>query len=234
MFTNKEHRGPFEFAEELGSLSLDPDTVENVIPVQSYGSSDNDLLLGSFEKEDSRAVANNDSAYSAPGYSTSLIPDADLLTLTMPSIPSQPSPVLVDLLGLGTPDAPPPPALKLNPKGVLDPGSFQRKWGQLTTTVSQELALNPQGVAALAAPQALLRHMQGRSIQCIASGGQPPNLKFFFFAQRDGETSSFFLVECLINTSSAKAQIKIKTEDPNLSEPFSALFQSALTELSPS
>lgn len=234
MFTDKEHRGPFEFAEELGSLTLDPDSVENVISVQSYGSSDNDLLLSSFEKEESGAVANNDSAYSSPAYSTSLIPDADFLSLTAPSIPSQPSSVLDDLLGLGMPVTPPPLALKLNPKAVLDPGSFQRKWGQLTTTVSQELTLNPQGAAALAVPQALLRHMQGHSIQCIASGGQPPNLKFFFFAQRDGETSTFFLVECLVNTSSAKAQMKIKTEDPSLSEPFSALFQSALSSLSPS
>lgn len=233
MFTDKEHRGPFEFAEELGSLTLDPDSVENVISVQSYGSSDNDLLLSSFEKEESGAVANNDSAYSSPAYSTSLIPDADFLSLTAPSIPSQPSSVLDDLLGFGMPVTP-PLALKLNPKAVLDPGSFQRKWGQLTTTVSQELTLNPQGAAALAVPQALLRHMQGHSIQCIASGGQPPNLKFFFFAQRDGETSTFFLVECLVNTSSAKAQMKIKTEDPSLSEPFSALFQSALSSLSPS
>lgn len=93
----------------------------------------------------------------------------------------------------------------------------------------QEHSLNPQGVAALITPQALLRHMQSHSIQCIASGGQSPNFKFFFFAQK-AEDSSIYLVECKINTSSAKAQITIKVDDPNTSQEFSTLFQSALSK----
>ncbi|KAH0467587.1 hypothetical protein IEQ34_002620 [Dendrobium chrysotoxum] len=242
MFTDKEHRGPFEFAEELGSLSLGTDSVENVIPAQSYEASDNDLLLSTSEKEESRGLGNNDSAYSAPGYDTSLIsledkqvqPESNFLSLAVPTMPSHTSSVLDDLLGLGTTIIRPPPTLKLNPKAVLDPSNFQRKWGQLTTSLTEEFSINPQGVVALTVPQALHRHMQGHSIQCIASGGQPPSLKFFFFAQKEGETSPFFLVECLINTSSAKAQINIKTEDPSLSEQFSTLFQSALLALSPS
>ncbi|PKU68405.1 beta-adaptin-like protein A [Dendrobium catenatum] len=242
MFTDKEHRGPFELAEELGSLSLGTGSVEHVIPAQSYEASDNDLLLGTSEKEESRGLGNNDSAYSAPGYDTSLIsledkqvqPESNFLSLAVPTMPSHTSSVLDDLLGLGTPIIPPPPTLKLNPKAVLDPSNFQRKWGQLTTSLTEEFSINPQGAVALKVPQALHRHMQGHSIQCIASGGQPPSLKFFFFAQKEGETSPFFLVECLINTSSAKAQINIKAEDPTLSEPFSTLFRSALLALSPS
>lgn len=54
--------------------------------------------------------------------------------------------------------------------------------------------------------------MQGQYIQCIASGGQAPNLKFFF-AQKADDSPAFFLVECLISTSSAKVQIKIKADD---------------------
>lgn len=92
----------------------------------------------------------------------------------------------------------------------------------------QELTVSPQGAAALTAPQALLRHMQGHSIQCIASGGQSPNLKFFFFAQK-AEESSIFLIECKINTSSAKTQITIKADDQSMSQAFSTLFQSALS-----
>ncbi|XP_020599817.1 beta-adaptin-like protein A [Phalaenopsis equestris] len=242
MFTDKEHRGPFEFSEELGSLSLDAGSVENVIPAQSFEASDNDLLLSTSEKEESRGLSNNDSAYSAPGYDASLIsledkqgqPESNFASLAMPTMLSQASSVLDDLLGLGTLDIRPPPTLKLNPKAVLDPGSFQRKWGQLATSLLQEFSINPEGVVALTIPHTLHKHMQGHSIQCIASGGQPPNLKFFFFAQKDGENSPFFLVECLINTSSTKAQINIKAEDPSLSEPFSALFQSALLALGPS
>lgn len=89
--------------------------------------------------------------------------------------------------------------------------------------------ISPRGVAALTAPQALLRHMVGHSIHCIASGGQSPNFKFFFFAQK-AEVASNFLVECIINTSSAKAQIKIKADDESTSRAFWDLFQSALSK----
>lgn len=88
--------------------------------------------------------------------------------------------------------------------------------------------MSPQGVAGLITPQAFLRHMQGHSIHCIASGGQAPNFKFFFFAQKADEPSTF-LVECIINTSSAKAQIKIKADDQTMSQTFLASFQSALS-----
>ncbi|PSS02624.1 Beta-adaptin-like protein [Actinidia chinensis var. chinensis] len=137
-----------------------------------------------------------------------------------------------DLLGLGLPvapnPAPSPPLLKLNARAVLDPSTFQQKWRQLPISVSQEYSMNPQGVAALTTPQSLLQHMQGNSIQCIASGGQAPNFKFFFFAQK-AESSSIFLVECVINSASCKAQLKIKADDQSTSQAFSALFQSALS-----
>lgn len=73
--------------------------------------------------------------------------------------------------------------------------------------------------------------MQSNSILCIASGGQAPNFKFFFYAQKADDllsATSFFLVECLINNSSAKAQIKIKADDKSTAPAFSSLFQSAL------
>lgn len=240
MFIDKEHRGPFEFSEDIGNLSVGADSEVNVIPAQRYEASDNDLLLSTSEKEESRGATNDGSAYSAPDYdgsSVSLV-SSQMQSETAYSNPglhtSQAAFAIDDLLGLGVSVAPPPPSLKLNPKAVLDPGTFQRKWSQLATSLSQECSLSPQGVAALTTPQALLRHMQGHSIQCIASGGLAPNFKFFFFAQKADDSSSFFLVECVINSSSAKAQIKIKADDPSVSEAFSACFQSALSKLSPS
>ncbi|KAF4385225.1 hypothetical protein G4B88_026508 [Cannabis sativa] len=92
----------------------------------------------------------------------------------------------------------------------------------------REYSLSSEGVRALTTPQTLPRHMQNSSIHCIASGGQSPNLKFFFYAQK-AEESSTFLVECLINTSSSKAQIKIKADDQTASQQFSSLFQTALS-----
>lgn len=93
----------------------------------------------------------------------------------------------------------------------------------------QEYSLSPQGIASLTTPNALLRHMQSHSIHCIASGGQSPNFKFFFFAQK-AEAASIYLVECIINTSSAKSQIKVKADDQSSSQAFSTLFQSALSK----
>ncbi|RWR77412.1 beta-adaptin-like protein A isoform X1 [Cinnamomum micranthum f. kanehirae] len=240
MFTDKEHRGPFEFSEELGSLSVGEESADNVIQSRRFEASDNDLLLSTTEKEENKVPSNNGSAYSAPDFdvsSASLVAmpghsESAVSIINLPTHAPESSSGIDDLLGLGLPATiPSPPPLKLNAKPVLDPGTFQRKWGQLPISLSQEESLSPHGTAALTTPQVLLRHMQSHSIQCIASGGQAPNFKFFFFAQKADDTAAFFLVECLINTSSAKAQIKIKADDGSASAAFSALFRSALSAL---
>lgn len=238
MFTDKEHRGPFEFSDELGNLAI---RTESDVPVHVVEANDKDLLLGTSEKEESRGSGTNGSAYTAPLYDTSLLSTATQVQPELPisnpaaaGLSPQSSLAIDDLLGLGLPaapaptPAPSPPSLKLNAGAVLDPGTFQQKWRQLPICLSEELSVSPQGAAALTTPQALLRHMQGHSIQCIASGGQSPNLKFFFFAQK-AEESSIFLIECKINTSSAKTQITIKADDQSMSQAFSTLFQSALS-----
>ncbi|KAF5193777.1 Beta-adaptin-like protein a [Thalictrum thalictroides] len=232
MFTDKEHRGPFEFSEEIGNLSVGEETADTVTQAQRVEASDNDLLLSTSEKEDSRGPSNNGSAYSAPSYDAALQIQSEV-TVSSSSLPSyapQPSLPIDDLLGLSVSAAPSPPPLKLNPKAVLDPGTFQRKWGQLTVSSSQDCSISPQGVAALSTPQVLQKHMQGHSIHCIASGGQAPNFKFFFFAQKAEEPTNFFLVQCLYNTSSAQAQIKIKADDPSTSDAFAILFLSVLSK----
>lgn len=134
LFTDKEHRGPFEFSEELGSIAVGPDTSDNVIPAQGYEASDNDLLLSTSEKEESRVPLNNDSAYSAPDFNASSVP---LVNIQGPSAAGFSDSGIDDLLGLGISVASPPPSLKLNPKAVLDPGTFQRKWAQLAISLSQ-------------------------------------------------------------------------------------------------
>jgi len=242
MFTDKEHRGPFEYSEDLTNLTVGTEAQENVISAQRYQENDNDLLLSTSDKEDNGTRASNGSAtstYNAPSdlIGSSLISsqtpaEASLINTGGPTYSSQSNFSLDDLLGLGvteTPTPPPPPALTLNSKPVLDPGTFQRKWGQLALALTQECSLSPQGAASLMNPQSLIRHMQSNYIQCIASGGQPPNYKFFFYAQKDGATA-FFLVECIVNTASAKAQLKIKGDDGTAAEAFSTLFQSALSK----
>ncbi|KAG2590258.1 hypothetical protein PVAP13_5NG139700 [Panicum virgatum] len=201
MFTDKEHRGPFEYSEDLTNLTVGTEAQENVISAQRYQENDNDLLLSTSDKEDNGTRASNGSAtstYNAP---------SDLIGSSL--ISSQ-TPAETSLIN-------------------TDPGTFQRKWGQLALALTQECSLSPQGAASLMNPQSLIRHMQSNYIQCIASGGQPPNYKFFFYAQKDGATA-FFLVECIVNTASAKAQLKIKADDGTAAEAFSTLFQSALSK----
>ncbi|KAK4787411.1 hypothetical protein SAY86_011244 [Trapa natans] len=231
MFTDKEHRGPFEFSDELGNLSIEPD-----VSAQHVEADDEDLLLSTSEKGDVGFPLNG-SSYSAPSYDSSKPLSASNtssdLAILETSVHHQASASLAidDLLGLGlsTTPAPAPPTLSLNPKAILDPGTFQQKWRQLPVSLSLELNVSPRGVAALTTPQALIMHMQGNSIHCIATGGQSPNFKFFFFAQKSEELSNF-LVECIISTSSSKAQMKIKADDQNSSQAFSALFVTALSK----
>ncbi|GMI88498.1 Adaptor protein complex protein 4B [Hibiscus trionum] len=237
MFTDKEHRGPLEFADELGNLSI-VEAADNVVSSQRVEENDKDLLLTTVEKEETRGSSNNGSAYTVPYDSSASVFASQ--TQIEPAI-SNPTTAghsqqaifgIDDLLGLGmpaVPDVPSPPQLKLNTKAALDPSAFQQKWRQLPVALSQELSLSPQAVAALTVPQALLRHMQSHSIHCIASGGQSPNFKFFFFAQKYEEPLNY-LVECIINTSSAKAQVKIKADDQSTSQAFSTLFESALSK----
>ncbi|KAJ0809025.1 putative clathrin/coatomer adaptor, adaptin-like, armadillo-like helical, TBP domain superfamily [Helianthus annuus] len=204
MFTDKEHQGPFAFSEEVGNIAVDND--------------DEDLLLGSTTKQDSSSL---------PHQTAALVS----LDQTEPHA-EQTNSVIDDLFGLGlsSSPAPAPPPLKLNAKAVLDPTTFQQKWRQLPVSTSQEVSISPQGVAAMTSPQVLVRHMQQlHCIHCIASGGQAPNFKLFFFAQKADEPSSNFLVECVVNLSTSKAHIKIKVDDETASQAFSALFQSAFS-----
>ncbi|KAL5081585.1 hypothetical protein RYX36_010006 [Vicia faba] len=67
-----------------------------------------------------------------------------------------------DLFGLyfsvGTATAPPPPPLTLNPKVVLDSGTFQQQWRQLPISSSEEYSLSPLGIASLTTPHATFHH----------------------------------------------------------------------------
>lgn len=219
MFTDKEHQGAFGFSEEVGNLSIGADDQTIV------AANDEDLLLSTTEKEDGNN--NNSSAYDNNNSQGALLS----LNQTETAHAQQPNSSIDDLFGLGMElGLTAPPSLKLNAKAVLDPTTFQQKWRQLPVSVSQDGSISVQGVTAMTSPQALVRHMQLHNIQCIASGGQSPNFKFFFFAQKAEEPSSNFLVECIINSSMYKTQMKIKADDETASQAFSDLFQSALSK----
>lgn len=85
-------------------------------------------------------------------------------------------------------------------------------------------------VAALSTPQPLIRHMQANLVEVMASGGKAPTFKFFFYAQAADSppTSGFFLVELIVNTSTASSQVKIKADDASLAPHFQELFLATL------
>lgn len=130
MFTDKEHQGPFAFSEELGNLSISSEPAADVILPTA---NDQDLLLSTSEKEDSRAHGNNISAYdNSQGALVSL-------NQTEPTHSQPANSAIDDLLGLGLSVTPAPALLKLNAKAVLDPSTFQQKWRQLPVSISQVL-----------------------------------------------------------------------------------------------
>lgn len=147
MFTDKDHRGPFEYSEDLTNLAVGTEAQENVISAQRYQENDNDLLLSTSDKEDNGTRASNGSStstYNAPsdliGLNSQTQSETSLINTGGPAYSSQSNFSLDDLLGLGVTEAsapPPPPALTLNSKPVLDPSTFQRKWGQLALALTQ-------------------------------------------------------------------------------------------------
>lgn len=146
MFTDREHRGPFEFSDELGSLSIGAESTDKVVSAQQVEANDKDLLLSISEKEDVRVPTNNGSAYRAPPSDSSASLSASQtssdLVILEPSLQASPSLAIDDLLGLGLSTAPAsaaasPPPLNLNSKAILDPGTFQQKWRQLPISLSE-------------------------------------------------------------------------------------------------
>lgn len=145
MFTDKEHRGAFEFSDELGHLSIGPETVDNVVSAQGIEANDNDLLLSTSDKEESRNQTHNGSAYSAPLYNSSSASSlqSELAVLSPTSTGNAPpsSSAIDDLLGLGLSATSAPASslslLNLNSKAALDSGTFQQKWRQLPIALSK-------------------------------------------------------------------------------------------------
>lgn len=243
MFLDKEVRGPIELVEDTGLLPMGPTTTDDVLPSQLVDANDNDLLLGPSDKEDSIVAASNGShAYNGPDLSgfdslsapqrsqSAAFPTPTPQVATTPAATSTSLLDFDDLLGLNTYDVstPAPSSLKLKAKPSLDPQAFQRKWGQLAvaSTVDHTLA----NVAALSTPQPLIRHMQANLVEVMASGGKAPTFKFFFYAQAADSppTSGFFLVELIVNTSTASSQVKIKADDASLAPHFQELFLATL------
>eukprot|EP00191_Tetraselmis_sp_GSL018_P016705 CAMPEP_0177583838 /NCGR_PEP_ID=MMETSP0419_2-20121207/3549_1 /TAXON_ID=582737 /ORGANISM="Tetraselmis sp., Strain GSL018" /LENGTH=782 /DNA_ID=CAMNT_0019073283 /DNA_START=341 /DNA_END=2685 /DNA_ORIENTATION=- len=126
----------------------------------------------------------------------------------------------------GPPPPPPAPALELDPQPSLDPATFQGKWGQLQAAVQRSEQLPGQAVACALGGR-LPQHMAAHKMQCMAHGGAAPNLKYYFFAKKDG-TAEFFLIEAVLKTDAARVDLVIKADDGASSEAFAGKLLAAL------
>ncbi|CAI5470132.1 unnamed protein product [Closterium sp. Yama58-4] len=186
--------------------------------VDSQGSETRDRI---FDEFNSLSVV-----YQKPAYLSGFDSIDSLLGLAAPSPAPGGGAGLEDMLSGA--HAPVRPALVLSAKASLDAPSFQRTWSQLPVAATLEEKLPGTFITALSAPAPLLRHMAHRNIQCMASGGQRPAFRFFFYAQKaDAAPGGMFLVELQVNTNAGTASGKVKGA-AGAADEFAALFRDAL------
>ena len=103
--------------------------------------------------------------------------------------------------------APSAPVVSILPASVLDPPSFQSKWGALA--VSQQVQLRAQRVPSTDEVSSILK---ASGIQTIASGDTGLQLKFYVFAQ--DSMGSFHCIEMLLDKSNGAISATIKSDLP--------------------
>ncbi|PNW83556.1 hypothetical protein CHLRE_05g234667v5 [Chlamydomonas reinhardtii] len=144
-----------------------------------------------------------------------------------------------DLLGLdglgGAPAAAAPQELVLNPKARVSPGEFQAEWKRLPSAHSSSLSVSSANVAAITANnhRDFTTHMTQAYIHTIASGGQSPNFRYYFYGQTLSGT--LFLVEMLLRADtsgggggSAATTVKTASPDPGQLAAFVELWSNCL------
>lgn len=154
-----------------------------------------------------------------------------------------PAPVttsLLDLdlgLGLGgegynpgpAPPPPPEPELMLNAQAKVGPSAFQERWKALQAAHSYSVGLSGATVDAMGANghRDFTQHMAQAYIMTIASGGQPPMYRYYFYAQTT-HGSLLFLVEMVVQTATRQANVTIKADDEGLLPQFVDLWSNCL------
>eukprot|EP00210_Caulerpa_lentillifera_P003030 g2892.t1 len=128
---------------------------------------------------------------------------------------------LDDLLG-GSSTVVPQPALELNsmPAVKLSSQEFQTKW-QHWSIARQALEPLPQQTVSNMSKnnhEDFCLHMKNHSFHKIASGGDPQNYKYFFYAQPVGEASGWYLVEVVVFVASLNSTINVKTDLSSVDE----------------
>jgi vesicle coat complex subunit len=100
-----------------------------------------------------------------------------------------------------------PPAVSIVPVSVLDPQSFQSKWGSLA--ISQQFQLRALRIPSTDEISALLK---SSGVQTIASGDTGMHFKFYVYAQ--DSMGSFHCIEMLLEKSNGAISATVKSDLP--------------------
>ncbi|EFJ51657.1 hypothetical protein VOLCADRAFT_56821 [Volvox carteri f. nagariensis] len=154
-----------------------------------------------------------------------------------PGIPGHGNFFVDNGVGLGLPTAagPAPPApvpeLVLNPKARVAAGAFQEEWKRLTPAHCSTLSVSPATVAAIVANnhRDFTQHMTQAYIHTIASGGQAPSFRYYFYGQNAGQSAALYLVELLLRSDTGNMQVTVKTADTASLPAFLELWNACLT-----
>ena len=97
-------------------------------------------------------------------------------------------------------------ALELSEDASIEPPEFQRKWAKLESSSAFQLKFK-----AVPKTSDLEDALEQSNIMTMASGAQGAAIKFYLFAQQDGE-STHFLVEMVLQ-STGNASVVVKSDD---------------------
>lgn len=155
------------------------------------------------------------------------VPGGAAAAAAAPAATGQPD-FMDDLLGLGAPAPAPAPAPaaaaapQLVPSPVLDPASFQGKWGSLAPVgaISMRAARLPSTTEVEAMARA-------QNISTIASGDVQTALKFFMYGQ-DAVTGSYTLFELVLDKGTGAITGTVKADQPARAQGAVAAMQAAL------
>lgn len=116
-------------------------------------------------------------------------------------------------------------ALELTDDVNIEPAEFQQKWAKLPLCQSIPVKLK----APLTSAEALEESLEDYNLFTMASGAQGANTKFYLYAREEGETSTHFLVELVVQNSNGTGTATVKTDSAN-GPAFAELFKKIISK----
>lgn len=167
---------------------------------------------------------------SSPTSSQSIENLLDFGSSSSSSSPQQGNDSLAAFILQPTPLSPSKPSgLRFSSQASLAPKQYQQKWTSLPqcATVNTRLR-NPKSVSS---PDSITSTLAQRNIKCLASGNAPNALKFYFYAAKEDDSATWFMVETLVSLTDGAINGKVKCDDERLADQFIRAFEDAIQSI---